>query len=151
MEGIPRIEKVKRIMNERRVGYWSASSCLDADYFDSVDSYIVTIGESFSYDINDIDFHLYHKLICMIASYHTTICSLEWCVIHHTEDLPFPYYTYHKAYNNKCLSGKDVYDELLYLPKDSHVRVLKMYDVIRKEVIPHIKITKLIEEDKYME
>ena len=150
MEMIPRIEKIQKIMNERRVDYWTASSCLDAVYFYGLNTYTVTIGESFSCDVNDIDENLYHKLIFMIANYHEVLCSLEWCVIHHTEDLPFPYYTYHKAYN-KCLSGKDVYDELLYLPKDSHVRVLKMYDVIRKEGIPHIKITKLIEEDKYME
>ena len=150
MEIIPRIEKIQKIMNERRVDYWTASSCLDANYLYKLNTYTVTIGESFNYSVNDIDENLYHKLIFMIANYHEVLCSLEWCFIHHTEDLPFPYYTYHKAYN-KCLSGKDVYDELLYLPKDSHVRVLKMYDVIRKEVIPHIKITKLIEENKYME
>ena len=150
MEKITRIEKVKRIMNERRVCYWTASSCLDADYFYKLNTYTVTIGESFSYDLNDIDENLYHNLICMIASYHTVLFSLEWCVIHHSEELHFPCYTYHKAYE-KCLSGKDVYDELLHLPNDSHVRVIKMYDVIRKEVIPCVKITKLIEEDKYME
>ena len=144
-----RINYVKEIMEERRVDYWTASSCFDAVYFDSVDSYIVTIGESFSYDIEDIDFHLYRKLIFMIVNYHEVLYSLEWCVIHHSKELPFPYYTYHKAYE-KCLSGKDVYDELLNLPKDSHVRVLKMYDVIRKEVIPYIKIIK-IKEDEYME
>ena len=149
MEKITRIEKVKRIMNERRVGYWTASSCLDADYVNSLDTYTVTIGESFSYDLNDIDENLYHNLICMIVSYHTVLFSLEWCVIHHSKEISFPYYTYHQAYS-KCLSGKETFDKLLHL-KDSHVRVLKMYDVIRKEVIPHVKITKLIEEDEYME
>ena len=150
MEMIPRIEKIKEIMEERRVDYWTASSCLDANYLYKLNTYTVTIGESFNYSVNDIDENLYHKLIFMIANYHEVLFSLEWCVIHHSKEIRFPYYTYHKAYE-KCLSGKDVCDELLYLPKDSHVRVLKMYDVIRKEVIPHIKITKLIEEDKYME
>lgn len=143
-----RINYVKEIMEERRVDYWTASSCFDAVYFDSVDSYQENLFKVFSGTVEDIDKDLYLHIVA-------TICGKNKNVILEEE------------YETKCVcpecgdtlwedSGSymswainlDVFEKLTNAPKDTFVRIDKGYDVIRKK---HIYTVEILEPTVYEE